>query len=756
MILINKLAKLFILILCVSLIASCSTPEKDKAEYYQSALEYVEKNENEAAILQLLSALQIDAKYGQAHYQLGLMYLKEKQSRKAFDSLLRAADLQPDNLDASLKVAEFYLINRKTEEGRQRIEHILEKDPKHLAALTLLANLELVEGKYAESIAALEKIGPVVDTSDALQNIKGRIFAAQEQWVQAEEAFQKAIDLGKDNLSNYRTLLLLYQKNQEKEKGEALLDTMMVQFPDNPLVHQLLANYYRSIDDKELLLKELLKIVEIAPNNPRFRLQLAEFYRENNQEDEAEKVLNEARSIDAENADIAAALATLYFDQKKYEETNVLLGELEKTHPGHGGVKLIKARFLLNDGKIREGIALLQEIIKDFPEWGEPYFFLSLAHYDLGEIDLAQNAAAMAIQKFGRNAKYHTLMAKIFQTQGLFEDAQKEAVIALRLNPKDIRSALILSRALIDLKRYEQAIILLDNMDRQVAGNVEVLGNLAMAYLGQKKYEESEKTLTRLLDSHPGNTKAVLVLLGVKFKNNRVDGEKFVEQQIAKAPENERLYLILAEIFIKQEKYEEAFAVYKKLQEQQPEDVKAYMAEANLLRKLDRNDEALAKYTLVLDKQPGALSAHMGIADMFQLNGDNKKAMEHYREVLKVEENYTPAANNLAWLIASEADGDLGEALMLAMRAKQASPDSPVIADTLGWVHLKRQSYSLAITQFELALEKLPDNPTMAYHLALALRGNNQLQKAEEILKRLLQENTDFPEREEAEKLLKE
>ncbi|MFT5701036.1 MAG: tetratricopeptide (TPR) repeat protein [Desulforhopalus sp.] len=749
----NFTIKTIILVFIFSLLASCSTPEKDKEKYYQSALEHVEKSEREAAILQLLSVLQIDAKYGPAHYQLGLLYLEEKQPKKAFDSLLRAADIEPDNLDASLRVAQFYLFNRKTEESRKRIENILSRDPNHREALTLLANLELVAGNYEESLVALEKIGPEVDTSDDLQNVKGRIFAAQKQWGPAEKAFQNAIDLDKENLNNYRTLLLLYQKNQEKEKAKALLDGMVTQFPENPLVRQLLANFYRSINDKDLLLKELLEITRIAPENLRFRSQLAEFYRENGREDDAEKTLAEARLIDIENADITAALATLYFDQKKLDEAKSLFDELEKTNPGHGGVKLIKSRFLLNDGKIRDAIVLLEGLNKDFPEWGEPYFFLGLARYELGEVDLAQNAVALAIQKYGRSAKYHTLMAQIYQTQGAFEDAQKEAIIALRLNPKNIRSALILSRALIDLKRYEQAETLLSNMNSQVVGNVEVLGNLAMAYIGQKKYEEAETTLFSLIDAYPGNTKSILLLLDLKFKNNLAEGENFVKQQISKAPENNQLYLLLGDILIKQSKYDEALTIYKTLQGQQPDNVTAYMAEAKLLRKLNRNDEAMASFNLVLEKQPKSLAAHMGIADLFQLNGNVAKAMEHYREILKVEENFAPAANNLAWLIASDPNGDLGEALMLAMRAKQESPDSPVIADTLGWVHYKRQSYSLAITQFELALEKLPDNPTMAYHLALALYGDGQPQKAAELLKQALKEGRDFPEREDAEKM---
>ncbi|MFT5728852.1 MAG: tetratricopeptide (TPR) repeat protein [Desulforhopalus sp.] len=756
MILINKLAKLFLLILCVNLIVSCSTPDKDKVEYYQSALEYIEKNESEAAILQLRNALQVDAKYGEAHYQLGLLYLEGKQPKKAFGSLLRAADLDPDNLDASLRVAQFYMFSRKTEESRERVEHILERDPKHLAALTLLANLELVDGKYTESIEVLEKIGPVVDTSDELQNLKGRIFAAQGQWEQAEEAFQKANDLDTDNLGNYRNLLQLYQKNQEKEKAEALLDKMVTQFPDNPLVRQLLANYYRSIGEKELLLKELLEIIEIAPNNPRFRLQLAEYYRDNNRDDEAEKTLSEAKLIEDGNADIAAALATLYFDQKKYDEANVLFEELEKNNPGHGGTKLLKTRFLLKDDNVRDGITLLQELNNDFPEWGEPYFFLGLAHYQLGDVDLAQNAVAMSIQKYARSAKYHTLMAQIFQTQGAFEEAGKEAIIALRLNPKNIRSALILSQALVDLKRYDQALSLLTNINDQVAGNAEVLGNLSLAYLGLKKPEEAEKTLTTLLDAHPGTTKAVLLLLGLRYKDNPVEATSFVEQQIVKAPENSELQLLLGELFIKQEKYEDAQRVYKNLQSLQPEDATAYLTEAKLLRKLNRNDEALKLYETVLEIQPKSLSAHMGIADLLQINGDAEKAMEHYREVLKVKEDYVPAANNLAWLIASAPDGDLGEALMLAMRAKQESPDSPSITDTLGWVHYKRKSYSLAMTQFELALEKIPDNPTMIYHLALAQHGNNQPEKALNTLSPIIEGKVAFPERADAERLLEE
>ncbi len=106
-------AQLLLLFLFFSFIAGCSSPEKDKESYLNSALNYIEKEENDAAIIELRNAIQIDAKYGEARYQLGLLYLEKGDVQKAFAELIRAADLDPDNLDASLKTAQFYLLSRK-------------------------------------------------------------------------------------------------------------------------------------------------------------------------------------------------------------------------------------------------------------------------------------------------------------------------------------------------------------------------------------------------------------------------------------------------------------------------------------------------------------------------------------------------------------------------------------------------------------------------------------------------------------------
>ena len=154
---------------------------------------------------------------------------------------------------------------------------------------------------------------------------------------------------------------------------------------------------------------------------------------------------------------------------------------------------------MLKDGKNREAISMLEKMNRDYPQWADPFFYLGLAHLNLGEIEQADQAVAKAIQLNGNNDRYHTLMAQIFQMQGDYEGAQKEASIALQLNPKNFRAALILGRALIGSKKFDDAIKFLTEMGRQVPDNVEITSSLALAYLGANERENAEKTLISCL-----------------------------------------------------------------------------------------------------------------------------------------------------------------------------------------------------------------------------------------------------------------
>ena len=131
------------------------------------------------------------------------------------------------------------------------------------------------------------------------------------------------------------------------------------------------------------------------------------------------------------------------------------------------------------------------------------------------------------------------------------------------------------------------------------------------------------------------------------------------------------------------------------------------------------------------------------------------QARREYETALKVDPNFIPAANNLAWLYA-ERGGNIDRALALAQLAKEKYPDDPSISDTLGWVYYKKNAYIKAVSLLRESAEKLPRNPIVRFHLGMAYAKTGEKGLARKELAESLKLENSFPGAEEAQKTLKE
>ena len=110
---------------------------------------------------------------------------------------------------------------------------------------------------------------------------------------------------------------------------------------------------------------------------------------------------------------------------------------------------------------------------------------------------------------------------------------------------------------------------------------------------------------------------------------------------------------------------------------------------------------------------------------------------------------------NLAYMLASRGE-NLNEALGLAQKAKEKSPNSPGIMDTLGWVYYQKGLYDNAIGEFNDSIAQLPDNATIRYHLGLAYHKKGEKEKAREALEKALSLDGSFEGAEDARRILNE
>jgi len=111
------------------------------------------------------------------------------------------------------------------------------------------------------------------------------------------------------------------------------------------------------------------------------------------------------------------------------------------------------------------------------------------------------------------------------------------------------------------------------------------------------------------------------------------------------------------------------------------------------------------------------------------------------------------ALNNLAWLYQQAGDP---RARRLAERAYLLAPDLPQTADTLAWILVQQGDPGIALGLLRKASAAAPGEPSIRYHLAVALNQNGQRDEARKLLASLIAERVTFDDKPAAEKLLAE
>jgi cellulose synthase operon protein C len=90
-----------------------------------------------------------------------------------------------------------------------------------------------------------------------------------------------------------------------------------------------------------------------------------------------------------------------------------------------------------------------------------------------------------------------------------------------------------------------------------------------------------------------------------------------------------------------------------------------------------------------------------------------------------------------------ESGGNLDVALSLAQSARRSLPNSPTVADTLGWIFYRKGAYRSAIDSLREAVNlsqesESPQNSQFHYHLGMAYAKTGQSSLARQQLQRAL------------------
>ena len=275
------------------------------------------------------------------------------------------------------------------------------------------------------------------------------------------------------------------------------------------------------------------------------------------------------------------------------------------------------------------------------------------------------------------------------------------------------------------------------------------LGNVQLA---QKHYNDATKFYQQALDKDPASSDALRGLMTTYVEQKQYDQAiAAANAQIAKSPNTSNFYDLLATaLFDGKKDYAGCEAALRKAIELDKNNTDAIEKLGKVEIQQGKLDQALALYQQAIKDYPRERRFYPLLGQLFeeQQNWDQAKAM--YQQALAISPDTPWVANNLAYIIL-EHGGNVDVAVSLAQTARTKLPNSPNIADTLGWAYYRKGIYESAIKELQEALrldEKNgnPDDALVHYHLGLSYQKANQISLAREQLAKAVKLKPDYSE----------
>jgi tetratricopeptide (TPR) repeat protein len=217
--------------------------------------------------------------------------------------------------------------------------------------------------------------------------------------------------------------------------------------------------------------------------------------------------------------------------------------------------------------------------------------------------------------------------------------------------------------------------------------------------------------------------------------------------------------MLLVQMLVTRELNDEAVQEIQRIQERWPGQLGVAELYLAVMTRAGRGEEAFQ--ALVKKQAAGQLSPYgrVLLARLHSARGEDAPAIELLRSALEEVPDLPAAANDLAFVLARRGE-DLQEATELAQEARASRPDSSEVADTLGYVYMRRNLAEAALVQFDAALElSQPESTpwaTAQFHRGLALRELGRQEEAVTALEQALASGADFADAQDAHRTLAE
>jgi len=719
----------------VMLISGCTTdPNKQAQRYLETGEKYFKTGKYKEASIMYRRALQKNLRFGEGYYRLGLSELKLGRFVEALRALQRAVELQPDNMDAPVQLAQMYLAiyavdTRKPQQFIKEIEdltkRLMDKNPNSYDGLRLSGYLALTKQKPADALEFFEKANKAKPNQPELVLVLVQTLDANGRWPEAEQMAKDLLTKEKGYAALYDVLYGHYMREKRLEDAEAVLKQKSDNNPKTSAFLLQLAAHHFLQRDLDKMNGPLQKILSDAKTYPRGRLEVGEFYfRVRNFDKAIEQYEQGMRDNPKEKSTYQKRIVETLVMQGKKTEASQLVEAILKDDPKDNEAIAHRAALMLQAGsreQIQQAVNDLQGVVARQPDNAVLRFNLARALMAKGDLDAARVQLMEALKSRPDYSLAKLALAQVYIAKGDFANASQTASQILQFEPKNIPARLMKTSSMIGLKEFDQAQIELKALLAENPSLPDAQFQLGMIQLLQRNYGAATDSFRSFRKANPTDPRALTGLVETMVLQNQFDAAMgLLEDEVKAAPDRADVRGLLADTARRAGRWQVAEREYKTLVEKSPKTPALHVNLGITQRELGSFDAARASFQKAKALVPQDVAPWLHEAILLERAGKINEAMPVYREILKRDPENALALNNAAFLMAERGE-NLDEALNMANKARQKMPNHLDVADTLGWIYIKKNLSDSAVQTFRELTTKNPERATYHYHLAMAL-----------------------------------
>ena len=700
------------------LLISCDrSPEAKLAKHIRRGDEYVKEEKFKEAVIEYKNAVKAAPKDPAAHWKLAKASLEAKDLRTAFAELQKTVELDPANHDALGKLGEIYVMAGKKDEAAQIADNLVKSRPNDPQGYILQSGLAVRAGKVDEGIAKLKK---------------------------AAELDPKRI----------RTLLAignLYLLKKDRKGAQEWYDRALSADPNAVEVHVVRGNFFFASGERDEGEKEYRKAIELSKEKETLRIALAEHYLYQGRMEDSEKELNAViKEMNSQKA--RKVLAEIKLETGKVAEARPIVDSILKENEKDLDGKYLKGRIALAEKRLDDAKALFGEVVKQDAGMARARLYNGLTEISQGQVEVGRKEIEEAVKLAPSDARAQLLLGEVSLRSGDPARAEKAALEVLRRNPANALAAMLLADSYLARKEWKKGEQIYQAMIKQLPKNPVGYLKMGLSRKMQGKPKDAAGFFAQAMERNPKDLTAINeYIFALAAARDTVKAKKVLDDTVAKEPKNPLLWDMVGRFQLASGKPAEAETAFLKSIELAPEFTAPYYQLGVLYASQKKFPEAAKRLEKVIEKNDKNVGAHTLLGMVLNSQGKIDAANKEYRKVLALSPKHPLASNNLASNLA-DGGGNLDEALKFAQTAREAAPEDPSVADTLGWVYYKKGLIETAYPLLADAAGKAKNNAAVRYHHGMVLAKKGRKKEAAAELKAALSLDPNFPGADEARK----